>query len=128
MYRLLFAFACCLIICSCSVGNSRAGDLKDEYKMEREIQDLTLELKRVSGIRVTGLGAKATILIKGRSTFAGNDEPIFIVDDAPFNGSYEDLYTTLNPRDIKNIMVLKGADLAMYGAYAANGVIKIDLK
>ena len=50
---------------------------------------------------------------------------MYIVDDAPFSGSLNDI----NPNDIKSVTVLKDASTtSLYGARGANGVIVITTK
>ena len=52
-------------------------------------------------------------------------DPLYIVDGVIINGNLSDL----NPRDIENVEVLKGAAAsAIYGSKASNGVILITTK
>ncbi|MFZ6010427.1 MAG: SusC/RagA family TonB-linked outer membrane protein [Bacteroidota bacterium] len=70
-------------------------------------------------------GAAPVIRIRGvRSLTAGND-PLFVVDGIPYNGSINDL----NPDDISSVEVLKDASsTAIYGSRGANGVILVSTK
>ncbi|MDR7130225.1 TonB-linked SusC/RagA family outer membrane protein [Algoriphagus sp. 4150] len=67
-------------------------------------------------------GSNPTIRIRGeRSVRAGND-PLFVLDGVPFNGSINDI----NPDDIVSVEILKDASsTAIYGSRGANGVILI---
>ena len=70
-------------------------------------------------------GQSPTILVRGmRSVKAGND-PLFVVDGIPFQGSIDDI----NQDDVASIEVLKDASsTAIYGSRGANGVILVTTK
>lgn len=66
------------------------------------------------------------IRLRGVNSLLAGNTPLFILDGAPVTSS---VFTTLNPRDIENITVLKdAASVAIYGSRAANGVIVITSK
>ncbi len=70
-------------------------------------------------VRVRGGGAKLT---SGGSSSVG--EPLFVLDGVPLPigpGALDNL----PPGDVDRIDVLKGADAAIYGSQAANGVILV---
>jgi TonB-dependent SusC/RagA subfamily outer membrane receptor len=78
------------------------------------------------------------------SSLSGNNQPLFIVDGVPIEGSdynsadtqrgaggydYGNLIQDINPDDIESLSVLKGANAsALYGSRASNGVIMITTK
>jgi len=67
-------------------------------------------------------GTDVTIRIRGRRSLTATNEPLFVVDGIPWQGSI----TGLNPKDIKSMEVLKDASAtAIYGSRGANGVILI---
>ncbi|WP_047416452.1 SusC/RagA family TonB-linked outer membrane protein [Cellulophaga sp. Hel_I_12] len=70
-------------------------------------------------------GSVSTIRIRGFGSVNGSNAPLYIVDDAPFEGSLNDV----NPNDIASVTVLKDASAtSLYGARGANGVIVITTK
>lgn len=70
-------------------------------------------------------GSTSTVRIRGFGSVNGSQAPLYIVDDAPFGGSLNDI----NPNDIKSVTVLKDASAtSLYGARGANGVIVITTK
>ena len=107
-------------------------------------QALAGQIAGLSSITSTGApGAPVKIRIRGTASLNGTQEPLWVLDGIPMDGtdipSMEDLkdidniYQTsiagLNPSDIDNITVLKdAAATAIYGARAANGVIVITTK
>ena len=107
-------------------------------------QALAGQIAGLSSITSTGApGAPVKIRIRGTASINGTQEPLWVLDGIPMDGtdipSMEDLkdidniYQTsiagLNPSDIDNITVLKdAAATAIYGARAANGVIVITTK
>ena len=70
-------------------------------------------------------GSTSTIRIRGFGSINGSQTPLYIVDDAPFEGSLNDI----NPNDIKSVTILKDASAtSLYGARGANGVVVITTK
>ncbi|SOD13918.1 SusC/RagA family TonB-linked outer membrane protein [Pedobacter xixiisoli] len=60
--------------------------------------------------------------IRGRSTIFGEDKPLVVLDNFPFEGDLN----SINPNDIKNIAILRDAAAAsIWGTRAGNGVIVI---
>ena len=83
------------------------------------------------------------IRIRGTASLNGSQEPLWVLDGMPMEGTdipnmedlkdIDNIYQTsiagINPADIDNITVLKdAAATAIYGARAANGVIVITTK
>jgi TonB-linked SusC/RagA family outer membrane protein len=84
---------------------------------------------RVAGIDVVQSGSKPgsvpSIRIRGRRSFQASNDPLYIVDNIPLAGGYEDF----NPDDVQSMEVLKDATAtAIYGARGANGVVIITTK
>ena len=97
---------------------------------------------KVAGLELnlsaTGLAGSAKMIIRGYSSLADNDQPLWVVDGVPYNDQsiseasrYEGIdrgsaLMDLNPNDIESISVLKGPNAAaLYGSRAGNGVILI---
>ncbi|WP_242696510.1 SusC/RagA family TonB-linked outer membrane protein [Longitalea luteola] len=96
---------------------------------------------KVAGVRITntqGDMGSSRIIIRGETSIAGNNQPLFIVDDIPVDNSqlgaggsrdYRNAISDLNAEDIESISVLKGPNAAaLYGSRAAHGVILIKTK
>ena len=70
-------------------------------------------------------GATASIKIRGFSSLNAGNDPLIIVDGAPYSGDL----SNINPNDVESMTVLKdAASNALYGARGANGVIIITTK
>ncbi len=95
---------------------------------------------KVAGVQVTSSsgspGASSTIVIRGRTSL-NNNAPLFVVDGVPIDNSYagsnfvdhSNRAIDINPDDIENLTVLKGASAtALYGVRAANGAVIITTK
>ena len=107
-------------------------------------QALAGQVAGLSSVSSTGApGAPLKIRIRGISSINGNQDPLWVLDGIPLDGTevptlddlkdIDNLYQTsiagLNPADIESITVLKdAAATAIYGARAANGVIVITTK
>lgn len=70
-------------------------------------------------------GSSPTIRVRGFSSLNAGNDPLVIVDGAPYSGDM----TSLNPNDVESMTVLKdAASAALYGSRGANGVIIITTK
>ena len=70
-------------------------------------------------------GSKSSIKIRGFSSINAKNDPLIIVDGAPYSGDINNI----NPNDVESMTVLKdAASNALYGARGANGVIIITTK
>ncbi len=106
---------------------------------------------KIAGVQITGgtsgMGGSSNIIIRGNTNLSGNNLPLFVIDGVPFYNdevdkqSFWDAWRTrgtidwgdpiskVNPEDIEEITVLKGAGAtALYGSRASNGVILISTK
>ncbi len=85
---------------------------------------------RASGVTVSANsgapGSGATIRIRGITTFAGANDPLYIVDGVPIESA--DI-ASINQSDIESIEILKdAASAAIYGTRAAKGVVILTTK
>ncbi len=70
-------------------------------------------------------GSSPTIRIRGFSSINAGNDPLIILDGAPYSGDI----SNINPNDVESMTVLKdAASTALYGARGANGVIIITSK
>lgn len=98
---------------------------------------------RVLGAQVTRNsgqpGAGTYITLRGRKTFEGSSEPLYVVDgiiidntslyDPSGTQQFSNRAVDINPEDIESMQILKGASAAaLYGSKAGNGVIIITTK
>lgn len=103
---------------------------------------------KVAGLSISSssgnMGGSSKILLRGANSLSGNNQPLFVVDGVPIEGTdynsastargaggydYGNLVQDINPDDIESISVLKGASAtALYGSRASNGVIMITTK
>jgi len=120
------------------------GDEIANMKQQNFVNSLS---GRVAGMQIkqnNNFGGSTNINIRGNNSLLGNNQPLFVVDGVPVsnysgnssaqrNGGYGYDYgnaaSDINPNDIENINVLKGAAAtALYGSRGANGVIIINTK
>ena len=107
------------------------GDALTENKSANFVNSLQ---GKIAGVSVTNSGgspnAGSQIIIRGISSVntSQSNEPLFILDGVAISGGASTA-ADINPNDIENITVLKGAAAAaLYGQDAANGVIMITTK
>ncbi|NCA78823.1 MAG: SusC/RagA family TonB-linked outer membrane protein [Sphingobacteriia bacterium] len=89
---------------------------------------------KIAGVSVTSAGGSpnsgSQMVIRGISSInpSQNNEPLFIIDGMQVAGGASKA-ADINPNDIENVTVLKGAAAsALYGQEAANGVVMITTK
>lgn len=101
---------------------------------------------KVAGLHISatnaGAGSSSRIVLRGNNSFTGDNNALIVVDGVPIDNTtisnaedewggrdYGNGVSDINPDDIENITVLKGASAsALYGSRAANGVILITTK
>ena len=101
---------------------------------------------KAAGVRIQSAPGSGTgsisISVRGLSSITGNTQPLIIMDGVPIrngnannNGYWNNQriesngMVDINPEDIENISILKGAAAsALYGSEAANGVVMITTK
>jgi TonB-linked SusC/RagA family outer membrane protein len=103
---------------------------------------------KIAGLQILSssgsIGGSSKVLIRGVKSISGNNQPLFVIDGVPIEGTdynstetargaggydYGNLIQDINPDDIENISVLKGPNAsALYGSRATNGVIMITTK
>ena len=91
---------------------------------------------KVAGLQISSMGGSmggsSKILIRGANSISGNNQPLFVIDGVPIEGSdfnkegtangsggydYGNLVQDINPDDIESLSVLKGASAsALYGS------------
>lgn len=93
-------------------------------------------------------GGSSKVILRGFSSIAGNNQPLYVVDGVPINNSrpgevspinsigdlkesydFGNAANDINPNDIESISILKGAAASsLYGSRASAGVILITTK
>ena len=110
---------------------------KDIKLSASDVETIMNKIPGLRNITKSGMqGEGAYLNLRGNKTFLGNNTPLIVIDGIPYFpdmnestiiGAYSK--SVLNPfsaMDIENITVLKGADAAVYGSLASNGVILIE--
>ncbi|QEC40253.1 SusC/RagA family TonB-linked outer membrane protein [Pseudobacter ginsenosidimutans] len=99
----------------------------DNKTFNRQVStDVITRLKGIApSIMVDERGAKPRLAIRGQATIWGNDQPLIVVDNFPYEGDL----SNINPNDVEDISILKDAAAAsIWGIRAGNGVIVIKTK
>ena len=96
-----------------------------------------VEIKKSS----SGAGGSSRIQMRGSKSLEGDSSPLFVIDGIPMannRGGQPGMWggtdsgdglSAINPDDIENISILRGANAALlYGSQGANGVVVITTK
>ena len=96
-------------------------DDKQGEPIEKQIQS------KSAGVVVTRTpDGGIAVNIRGSSSIMSTNEPLYVIDDIPFQAGADGALVGINPHDIESIAVLKNPeDTAIYGSRGANGVIVI---
>ncbi|PKQ64599.1 hypothetical protein BZG01_14570 [Labilibaculum manganireducens] len=118
----------------------------DDLNKVKQTDALSALSGKISGVQVSSssnFSGSKRILIRGANSIFGENQPLIVVDGIPMDNSnfnstsaqsggggvdYGNMLNDINPDDIENMTVLKGAAAAIYGSRAANGVIIINTK
>ncbi|MBL0743981.1 SusC/RagA family TonB-linked outer membrane protein [Chryseolinea sp. Jin1] len=141
-----------------SLGYATSKVTGDQISVNRGSNVMSTLQGKVAGVNVTSLGTgpggSSKIRIRGQSSFGGQNTPLIVVNGVPIdNTSFGtnqgntagdnsvankgggastdggDGLNSINPDDIENMTVLKGATAAaLYGSRAKDGVIMITTK
>ena len=85
---------------------------------------------KVAGLAVyeldNSVDPNIAIVLRGNRSLEGNNNALIVLDGVPMPGA---LLSSINPNDIADISILKGAGAAaIYGSEASNGVVAITTK
>lgn len=133
-----------------SLGYSATSVKPEEITVNRSSNVMNTLQGKVAGVNIsslgTGPGGTSKIRIRGQSSISGQNNPLIVINGVPvdntnFNdniisvkggGVYSDGgdgLSSINPDDIENMTILKGAPAsALYGSRAKDGVIMITTK
>lgn len=129
-----------------SLGYATQKVKGDELTASKETNIVNALAGRIAGVRTTnsqGDMGSARIVIRGETSIAGNNQPLFVIDGVPVDNSqltapnvgggqsrdFKNAIADLNPEDIASLNVLKGPNAAaLYGSRAAHGVVLITTK
>lgn len=113
-----------------AIGYSTAKVNADQLTMAKG-SDATAALSgKVSGLQINitspRLDQDTRITLRGARSFKGDNQALLVLDGVP---TPTNVLQAMNPNDIENISVLKGASAAaLYGSDAANGVLIVTTK
>ena len=103
-----------------AVSRQDLEDKRDE-PIDKQIQS------KAAGVVVTRTpDGGIAVNIRGSSSVMSSNQPLYVIDDVPFEAGPDGALVGINPHDIESIKVLKNPeDTGIYGARGANGVILI---
>jgi TonB-dependent SusC/RagA subfamily outer membrane receptor len=141
--RSLGTLAMVMLVAACGGGSGAPAGEAPAPRPARDVaatsDDLTrnpnVPIEQVLQQKVPGLvvtraeDGSIAMRIRGTSSLAGNNEPLYVVDGVVIQAGPGGSLTGINPYDIATIRVLKDpTELTMYGSRGANGVIVIKTK
>lgn len=117
----------------------------ENFAKARELNVANSLAGRVAGLDIvrasSGVGGSSRVVLRGDRSITGNNQALIVVDGVPIDNSNfspgnanggrdaSDGLSSINPDDIENINVLRGASAtALYGSRAANGALLITTK
>lgn len=125
-----------------SLGYAATTVASEEFAKKSQTEAMNSLQGKVAGVQISsggGMpGASTKVIIRGYSSLDGNS-PLYVVDGVPIDNSTRTAYSSgldfgnrandINPNDIENMTILKGAAAtALYGSRASGGAILITTK
>jgi TonB-linked SusC/RagA family outer membrane protein len=129
-----------------ALGYSATSVKGEEISMKRTNDVMSSLAGKVAGVQIASTssdpGASNSVIIRGVSSLSGSNQPLYVVDGVPLNNSavyssdglnsgtdFGNGANAVNPDDVENMTILKGAAAtALYGSRAAGGVVMITTK
>ncbi|HEY0110458.1 MAG TPA: SusC/RagA family TonB-linked outer membrane protein [Fibrella sp.] len=133
-----------------TLGYATATVNADQINVNRTPNFVSGLQGKLAGVNITSMGTgpagTAKIRIRGQSSFSGQNNPLIVVNGVPIDNSNYSLggdfgtrasnssdggdgLSSINPDDIEEMTVLKGATAAaLYGSRAKDGVVMITTK
>jgi len=129
-----------------ALGYSATQVNGDEITSTRTSDVMSSLAGKVAGVSISesasGPSSSKSVIIRGVSSLAGNNQPLYVVDGVPLenNANYStdglnsgfdfgNGASVVNPDDVESMTILKGAAAtALYGSRAGAGVILITTK
>ena len=128
-----------------SLGYSVTSIKGDNLTQAKENNIVNTLSGKVAGLQVSknasGVNGSSRVILRGVASLLGENRPLIVVDGVPVFGGHGgldrwgrgtdhgDALSDINPEDVDNISILKGAGAAAaYGSRGANGVILITTK
>lgn len=119
---------------SATVSGIENKDFSEKQSVGAAIRD------GIAGLQViekSGMPGEGTYMnIRGIHSFVADNSPLVVINGISYlgtsnvsgvvNGYSRDKLFGYDPKDIRSITVLKGADAAMYGSLGSNGVVMIE--
>ena len=117
-----------------SVSSVESKDFTEKLDLATAMRDGVAGLQVIEKSGMPGEGSYMNI--RGIHSFVAENNPLIVINGVPYLGSQEvsgvingysrDLLFGYDPKDIRSVTVLKGADAAMYGSLGSNGVILVE--
>jgi TonB-linked SusC/RagA family outer membrane protein len=135
-----------------SLGYATTNISSEDLTQGQNVNPINALQGKVAGLNINsgtnGPGNSSRVVLRGPTSFTGNNQPLFVIDGIPVSNSnfrnlsssgteqsldnqvdYGNRGNDVNPQDIESITVLKGpAAAALYGSLASNGAIIITTK
>jgi len=125
-----------------SLGYAVQGLKSKDISEAKETNLVNALAGKIAGVNITssqGDMGSSRIVIRGETSIANNNQPLFVIDGLPVDNTqqlgtggsrdFANPISDINSEDIESISVLKGPNAAaLYGSRAANGVILIKTK
>ncbi|RZK63592.1 MAG: SusC/RagA family TonB-linked outer membrane protein, partial [Pedobacter sp.] len=105
--------------------------LDNKSLTEGKVTNLVTGLaSKVAGLQINlnnnGVNPTTRVILRGNRSLTGNNEALIVVDGVPVP---KDVLAALNPNDVEDVTVLKGANAAsLYGSEGVNGVLIVTTK
>ena len=119
---------------SATISSIESKDFSEKQNLGAAMRDGVAGLQVIEKSGMPGEGSYMSL--RGIHSFVAENNPLIVINGVPYfgnqnvssviNGYSRGLLFGYDPKDIRSVTVLKGADAAMYGSLGSNGVIVIE--
>lgn len=106
-------------------SSSRSGS---EVYIDNPNISLDLYIRKLSGVRVTGSGSSARIIVRGAdsSTFQSDPSPLFVLDGVRIGRDFSQVFRMVSTHNVNSLKLIRSNRATVqYGHEGSSGVIEI---
>lgn len=123
-------FVTAVLLSGCASSGNTAKDNKEKLGSSVEIHNPNLGLdeylRRLSGVRVYGLGPFAKVQMRGESSLELPSTPLFVMDDIRLGRDFDNVYKIVDMNLVNNLTAVNSSKATLYyGHEGYAGVIEI---
>ena len=111
--------------------HNSSGNSSSKVMIDNPNTTLDLYIRQLSGVRVTGSGSSARIIVRGAdsSTFESDPRPLFVLDGIRLGRDFSKVYSQVPVHNVTSLELINVSKATLYyGHEGSSGVIEINTR